>query len=65
MTVCAYGWTPEGRDKLITDEVLRIVGLEHVKKHFLSHDDGELQIVESKSCQHRYVFEILLFLAIS
>jgi hypothetical protein len=34
-------WTPEERDKLITDEVLRIIGPEHVKKHFLKNLDPE------------------------
>jgi hypothetical protein len=28
-------WTPEERDKLITDELLRIIGSKHVDKHFL------------------------------
>ncbi len=28
-------WTPEEREKLITDEELRIIGPEHVEKHFL------------------------------
>lgn len=34
-------WTPEERDKLITDEGLRIIGPEHVKKHFLKNLNPE------------------------
>jgi hypothetical protein len=33
--------TPEERDQLITDEVLRIIGPEHVKKHFLRNLNPE------------------------
>ena len=33
--------TPEERDKLITDEVLRIIGPEHVEKHFLRNLNPE------------------------
>jgi hypothetical protein len=34
-------WTQEERDKLKTDEVLRIIGPEHVKKHFLKNLNPE------------------------
>lgn len=34
-------WTPEERDKILTDEVLGIIDPEHVKKHFLKNLNPE------------------------